>query len=333
MIGVLSRHFRISSVDEPHDSLELRQPLATGERPRARRRSPLARCAGHVALALRPDTSLRNVIERRKSAPNLRSPVHTSSERACWPTTGETATSTSKSNAKPATAIQTSPAPAETPQSPTPPPDPNAQLAAYVQQAVAQLDGTEAGLGSDPALTSTEKRHALKMRKGGEKIVPQIGNLVQQQQLESAALPVAQMNALLGKAQALQPLSTRVAAFAKHVDDVIFLAESQSFEMAVQYYALLQRRAVTDAELKTALAPIAAFFAYRHKTAKAPGTPGKRTTKANAKAVKRLKNAAPELLASSTSPAPQAPAGPPAAGAPSGPPAPGNSGGGTPTHS
>jgi hypothetical protein len=34
--------------------------------------------------------------------------------------------------------------------------------------------------------------------------------------------------------------------------------------MAMQYYALLQRRAATDAEPQKALQPVALFFAYRH---------------------------------------------------------------------
>lgn len=48
------------------------------------------------------------------------------------------------------------------------------------------------------------------------------------------------MLATLGKAQALQPLSDRVAAFAKHVDDVVFKAESASLAMAQHFYARLQ---------------------------------------------------------------------------------------------
>jgi hypothetical protein len=65
----------------------------------------------------------------------------------------------------------TAPAPAATP------PDPNAALEQYVQQTVAQLDTVEVGLGADPALTPAQKRHALKFRKGGDKIIAQIGNL------------------------------------------------------------------------------------------------------------------------------------------------------------
>lgn len=191
---------------------------------------------------------------------------------------------------------------------------------------VGQLDTIEAQLGSDPPLTGAQKRHAAKLRKGGDKVLPQIGSLVQQQELESPALPVSDMTALLGKAAALQPLVNRVAAFGKHVDDVIFKAESDALVIAQQYYALLQRRALTDTELAAALQPIAAFFAFRHRTPKAPGTPTKRQRKATTKAVATLKKTAPEKLAPQETAA--APAAAPATGAPT--PGAGNT---TPTHS
>jgi hypothetical protein len=224
---------------------------------------------------------------------------------------------TIKKNTKPVTSTSTTPAaiptvtapaaaPPALPAAPpaaapaTPPPaapatDPNAALEQYVQQTVAQLDTVEVGLGADPALTPAQKRHALKFRKGGENVVAQIGNLAQQQQLESPALNVDDMMATLGKAEALQPLSNRVAAFQKHVADVIFTSQSDSLSMAQQFYALLQRRALTDNELKVAMAPVVTFFA-RKPVPKAAGALTKPQKKATAKAVNTLKKNAPEML-------------------------------------
>lgn len=216
----------------------------------------------------------------------------------------------------------TPPAPAATaPVSPPPapanppPPDPNAALAVFVQQTIATLDGVEVGLGNDPPLTPVEKRHAAKLRKGGEKALEQIGNLAQQHQLESPALKVSDMLALIGKASAVQPLADRATAFVKHVQDVLFAAQSAAWVMGMQYYALLQRRARTDAELAKALAPVTQFLAYRHPKQKAPGTPTRRQKKAASKAVKTLQKTAPELLApqASASQPPAQPASPPTA--------------------
>jgi len=206
----------------------------------------------------------------------------------------------------------------------TPPPaapatDPNAALAQYVQKTVAQLDTVEVGLGADPALTPTEKRHALKFRKGGENVVAQIGNLARQQQLESPALNADDMMAMLGKAEALQPLSNRVAAFQKHIDDVIFTSRSASLSLAQQFYALLQRRSLTDNELKVAMAPVVAFFA-RKPVPKEAGELTKPQKKATKKAIDTLKKNAPEMLQGGAAAAGQtagasAPAAPAAGGA------------------
>jgi hypothetical protein len=222
---------------------------------------------------------------------------------------------TIKKNTKAITSQSTTPAvppaamPAAAPPPAAPATDPNAALEQYVQQTVSQLDAVEVGLGSDPALTPTQKRHALKFRKGGDKIIGQIGNLAQQQQLGSPGLSVTDMLGTLGKAQALQPLSDRVHAFAQHVDDVVFKAESDSFAMAQQFYALLQRRALTDGELATAMAPVVVFFA-RKPVPKAPGALTKPQKKATAKAVDTLKKNAPQMLqeGGTAVPGPAAPA-------------------------
>jgi hypothetical protein len=181
-----------------------------------------------------------------------------------------------------------------------PPPDPNAALAALVQQAVAQLDAIDATLGDDPPLTPTEKRHAARMRKGGAAILATIATLATQNELESPAMQVAPMTEEAGKASALQSLSNRLAALTKHVDDLIFTAQSTAWEGAMQFYALLQRRAASDSALTTALQPVTAFFAYRHKAPKPAGALTKPQKKATKKALDTLTKTAPQLLAPAT---------------------------------
>ena len=191
--------------------------------------------------------------------------------------------------------------PTAAPPTASPPPaaapvDPNAALEQYVAQTVASFDTVEVGLGDDPTLTPVQKRHGAKLRKGGQNIFAQVGNLAQQQQIESPAISVDDMNASLGKATALQPLANRVAAFQKHVQDIIFTAQSQAVVIGLQLYALLQKRAASNTELAAALAPATAFFAYRHPSTKAPGTLNMRAQKATKKALATVKKNAPEML-------------------------------------
>ena len=213
-----------------------------------------------------------------------------------------------------------------TPVPTTPTTDPNAAIATAVQQAITQLDAIDASLGSDPPLSANDKRHAARMRKGGSSVIAILASLATQHQVESPALQVATMTTNAGKAVALQPLVSRLAALSQHVDDLVFTAQSAGWEEAMQFYSLLRRRSTTDTQLATALQPVKQFFA-RKSTPRAPGAPTKTQAKANAKAVKRLKEAAPQLLAS-TAAAPASPA--PASPAPASPAA---SSTATPTHS
>ena len=199
----------------------------------------------------------------------------------------------------PATAPVTPPTaapPAASPPPPAAPVDPNAALEQYVAQTVASFDTIEVGLGDDPSLTPIQKRHGAKLRKGGQSIFAQIGNLAHQEQIDSPALSVDDMAASLGKAAALQPLANRIAAFQKHVQDIIFIAQSQAVVVGLQLYALLQKRAANNTELAAALAPATTFFAYRHPSTKAPGTLNKRARKATKKALATVKKNAPEML-------------------------------------
>src|SRR5262249_27477551 len=117
----------------------------------------------------------------------------------------------------------------------SPPPDPNAALALLVAQAVAQLDAIEAQLGGEPTISPATKRHAQRMRKGGANVVEEIATLATQHQLESPAMQVAPMQQNAARASALQPLAKRLAAFGKHVDDLVSEAQSEAWETALQF--------------------------------------------------------------------------------------------------
>jgi hypothetical protein len=186
---------------------------------------------------------------------------------------------------------------------------------AYVTQALAALEATEAGLPADPTLTPSEKRHATKLRKGGEPIVTLIGGLARQYQLESPVLQTDPMLADLEQANILAPLMQKLLAFAKHVSDLTFSAQSSAWLMALQLYAVLQRRAQVDGSLAANLAPATEFLAYRHKSTKPAGTPNKKQRRATKRAIETLAKNAPDKLAPGAAPAPAPTHEPPTNGA------------------
>src|SRR5262249_7049057 len=126
----------------------------------------------------------------------------------------------------------------------------NAVLMAYVEASMAALDAVEAQLAVPaPVLTSTQKRRAAKLRLGGDKTAEQIGALAAGHGAEMGTLRVDDMLLALENARTLAPFLVRIQSFAKHVADLVFLWESKTWFDAMQFYAILQRRAQADGTL------------------------------------------------------------------------------------
>ena len=160
---------------------------------------------------------------------------------------------------------------------------PSVGLTSFIRALTGGLDKAEPRLGTPPkALTAEDKTRASKPRKGSEKVVGQLAPIVQQYGLDSPALHSATMVARNKDAEALVPLQQRLQKISKRVDDELFSAQTETWGMALQFYALLQRRAQSDGELAASLDPIKKVFAYRHPKVK-EGAPTKVQTRAKAK--------------------------------------------------
>ena len=142
------------------------------------------------------------------------------------------------------------------------------------------LDAAESQLGPDaPALTSDAKRRIVRTRKGGERVLQQIAELVKAHGLDSPSLSSTEMIAQLERSTTFASALARLQKLEKRVSDEQFVAQGDAWTMGLQFYALLQRRALADGTLAASLGPITSFFNYRHDSTK----PTKLQTRANAK--------------------------------------------------
>jgi hypothetical protein len=156
-------------------------------------------------------------------------------------------------------------------------------LVEVVARFIALLDELDTALGPQPpAITPKEKRHASKPRKGAEKIIRQLAPIAKHHNADSAAVSSDAMMARLGEAAALQPLQLRLADSLKRVDDEVFIARGEAWEMGLQLYATLKRRAKSDGEVATAIEEVRKSFAYRHPLVN-EGHPTKLQTRARAR--------------------------------------------------
>ncbi|HEY2516208.1 MAG TPA: hypothetical protein VGI39_35295 [Polyangiaceae bacterium] len=156
----------------------------------------------------------------------------------------------------------------------------NVGLAALVAKLSAELDAAEAELGpAAPAVTSNDKKRRGKPRKGSDKVLTQLAPVVVQYGLNSSTLNTADMLAQYQYAQLLAPLQARLKKMSKRVDDEVFNAQTASWEMGLQFYALLRRRGRTNGSIAKSVEPLAKVFEYRHPSTK-DGKPSKTAVRA-----------------------------------------------------
>ena len=134
------------------------------------------------------------------------------------------------------------------------------------------LDAAEKTLGGEaPALTGLEKRRVGKLRKGGDRVVENLSALAKQYEVATPSFDPDVMLARLHDAQALAPVKMRLERVLKRIDDEIFHAQGESWQIAREIYAVLKRRARSDGEVAKNLATVETFFAYRRPTKKPAG--------------------------------------------------------------
>jgi hypothetical protein len=156
-------------------------------------------------------------------------------------------------------------------------------LAALVAQLSAALDAAEAQMGAGPtATTAAQKRARAKPRRGGDKAIAQLAPIVKQFGLDSASLSSDQMLSRNQLAQTLIPLQARLQKITKRVDDDVFGAQADAWDIGLQFYSLLRRRAKVDGNVAQAIAPLAKSFAYRNPKVR-EGKPGKVATRVKAR--------------------------------------------------
>ena len=149
-----------------------------------------------------------------------------------------------------------------------------------VEKSTQRVEGV---LGDEGANVSPEeKKRTLRVRRGAAAIMQTIAHLVASYGLDSSTLRSDEMMSLVQSVAALEPLEAAVTRLHKRVSDERFVQNARAWDTALQFYALLQRRANTDAQLAAALSPVSEFFAYRHGSTR-DGKPTKLQRRAQAK--------------------------------------------------
>jgi hypothetical protein len=125
------------------------------------------------------------------------------------------------------------------------------------------LDSITTIAGPAPALTTKDRQRTVRLRKGGEKVVPTILALSERIGLSIPSHPTATIQANLDKVKTLSPVHESLVSAEKHVGDTIFQAQSDAWDGATVHYTMLKRLSKTDGDIAKSLAPVTAFFAHK----------------------------------------------------------------------
>jgi hypothetical protein len=171
---------------------------------------------------------------------------------------------------------------------PTPPSPPPQSFAARVLAAVALMQQAKDLLNLGDPSTATEVSRAVKFRKGGEQHVPVLAGLSRRYGVEVPSRPTADMTAQLEMATELEPARAMITELSTVVDGAYFNARSASWTTAISLYSMLKQGGRREPTLATALSPLQAFFAYRHRSVAEKTPKPSATEKAADKAQQRV---------------------------------------------
>ena len=135
---------------------------------------------------------------------------------------------------------------------------------ALLDEAIAKL-----ALPEPQVLTTKQRKAATRSRKGMEKVVPTLATLSTQHEVSVPKQPTSDMTSNLALVTQLETVQQKLTGALTLVGNTVDGARSSSWTTATTLYGMLQKVAHRDSQLKSQLAPVKEFFAYRTAAAKA----------------------------------------------------------------
>jgi len=112
--------------------------------------------------------------------------------------------------------------------------------------------------------TASQRRHGLKFRKGVEPSIRTVAHLSDQYGIVVPGKPTSEMRASLARAESLRTVRTALAGALAAVDAALFEEQGDAYGTALTLYGMLKKVGHRHLEIRAVLAPVAAFFSYRH---------------------------------------------------------------------
>jgi hypothetical protein len=117
-------------------------------------------------------------------------------------------------------------------------------------------------------LTTKQRKAATRSRKGMERVVPTLATLSTEHGVSVPKQPTSTMTSNLEIVTQLEAVQQKLTGILANVGNNVDASRSTSWNTATTLYGMLQKVAHRDPQLKSQLAPVKEFFAYRTPAAK-----------------------------------------------------------------
>jgi hypothetical protein len=117
-------------------------------------------------------------------------------------------------------------------------------------------------------LTAKQRKAATRSRKGMERVIPTLATLSAEHGVSVPKQPTSIMTSNLELVTQLEAVQQKLTGILANVGNNVDASRSTSWNTATTLYGMLQKVAHRDPQLKSQLAPVQEFFAYRTPAAK-----------------------------------------------------------------
>jgi hypothetical protein len=117
-------------------------------------------------------------------------------------------------------------------------------------------------------LTTKQRKAATRSRKGMERVIPTLATLSTEHGVSVPKQPTSTMTSSLELVTQLEAVQQKLTGILTNVGNNVDASRSTSWNTATTLYGMLQKVAHRDPQLKSQLAPVKEFFAYRTPAAK-----------------------------------------------------------------
>jgi hypothetical protein len=133
------------------------------------------------------------------------------------------------------------------------------------------VEEAQASLGTVGRLTPTERKRALKLKRGAHQVLPLIASIARKYSVQAPGASVDDMESNIAHAQSLEPILGAVGVLQGTLSDAHLSAQSSAWMTGTVSYSMLKKASKANVAIANELAPVTEWFRQNHASKKKAG--------------------------------------------------------------